>query len=126
MRVVRWLIAGFIFGALLYTLNASAQEVDTGKGGDIFARRCSGCHSPDINKEGPRLRGVFGRESASVREFGYSESLKRARLEWNEDTLDRWLANPEAIAPETDMSFRLANAEERKAVIAFLKSLGPR
>ena len=30
------------------------------------------------------------------------------------------------MAPDTDMAFRLADAEERKAVIAYLKSLDPK
>lgn len=86
-------------------------------------RRCSGCHAPDLNKEGPRLRGVFGRKAAAVAGFGYSEALRKATVRWDETTLDQWLSDPDALVPETDMAFRLTDAAERKEVIAYLKSL---
>ena len=87
-------------------------------------RRCSGCHAPDLNKEGPRLRGVYMRKAAGVAGFGYSEALKKAAIRWDDASLDRWLRDPDAMVPNTDMAFRLADGEERKAVIAYLKSLG--
>ncbi len=93
-------------------------------GQELFLRRCSGCHAADIDKEGPRLRGVYGRKSAAVPGFQYSEALKKSSIRWDDQTLDRWLTDPDAMVPDTDMAFRLYNAEERKAVIAYLKNLG--
>src|SRR5208282_3013168 len=92
-------------------------------GKDLFGRRCSGCHATDLNKEGPRLRGVYGRQAGSLPGFGYSEALKKTGVIWNDASLDRWLSDPDAMAPDTDMAFRLADAEERRAVIAYLKIL---
>jgi cytochrome c len=63
-------------------------------GKEVFERRCTGCHSLDHDKEGPRLRGVYGRRSAAAPAFDYSESLRKARLQWDEATLDKWLAVP--------------------------------
>jgi len=93
-------------------------------GKDVFVRRCSGCHSADLNKEGPRLRGIYGRKSAAIPGFGYSEALKKSSIQWDDQTLDRWLTDPDAMVPDTDMAFRLSDSEERKAVIAYLKTLG--
>jgi len=95
-----------------------------GRGKELFARRCSGCHALDLNKEGPRLRGVYGRAAARAPGFDYSEALKRASIRWDAASLDRWLSDPGAMAPDTDMAFRLSDREERKAVIAYLKSVG--
>jgi len=103
------------------TLLALGTPQERGK--DLFARRCSGCHALDINKEGPRLRGVFGRKAASVPGFEYSEALKKAAIRWDEAGLERWLTDPDAMALGTDMEFGLKDGEERKAVIAYLKSL---
>lgn len=100
-----------------------AERAQSGKGKDLFLRRCSGCHALEINKEGPRLRGVYGRRAASVPEFGYSDALKKLDIGWDEKSLDRWLANPEALAPNNDMAFRLSDADERAAVITYLKTL---
>jgi cytochrome c len=49
--------------------------------------------------------------------------LKKADIRWDEATLDRWWSDPDAMAPDTDMAFRLADADERQAVIAYLKTL---
>ena len=123
MRLGRALCAGLWGVAAVLTLSLSAQNGGAARGKELFERRCSGCHALDINKEGPRLRNVFGNQSAGVPEFGYSESLRSLRLRWDKDNLDRWLTDPEAMAPGTDMAFRMANMEERRVVIAFLESL---
>ncbi len=94
------------------------------RGKEVFVRRCSGCHAADIDKEGPRLRGVYGRKSAGVPGFAYSEALKKSSLRWDDQTLDRWLTDPDALVPDTDMAFRVASEEERKAIIAYLKIVG--
>jgi cytochrome c len=107
-------------GAILLAFGAPTEE-DRGK--DLFARRCSGCHALDSMKEGPPLRGVYGRRAGSAPGFVYSEALERSVIRWDETTLDRWLRDPNAMAPDTDMEFRLTDAEERKAVIVYLKSL---
>ena len=122
MTLHRILLAIFLVQALVLALGNPAQDEQEGK--NLFARRCSGCHAADINKEGPRLRGVYGRKAAALSDFSYSDSLKKLDLQWDEASLDRWLTNPEAMAPDTDMAFRLAAPDERKAVIAYLRSLG--
>ena len=105
-------------GAILLALTTQEE-----RGKDLFMRRCSGCHALDLNKEGPRLRNVYGRKAASAPGFSYSEALKKLDLRWDEARLDRWLSDPDSMAPDTDMGFRLADAEERNALIAYLKSL---
>ncbi|HME10363.1 MAG TPA: c-type cytochrome [Bryobacteraceae bacterium] len=105
---------------LLLTLCAYA-----GDGKDLFERRCAGCHALDKDKEGPRLRGVYGRASGSVPSFLYSDGLKKAGILWDDQSLERWLTNPEAVVSDTDMGFHVKDAEERKAIIEYLKSLGP-
>lgn len=112
------LYAGLAGAAILLALNSPEQ-----RGKELFGRRCSGCHATDLNKEGPRLRGVYGRQAGSLPGFGYSEALKKTGVIWNDASLDRWLSDPDAMAPDTDMAFRLADAEERRAVIAYLKIL---
>ena len=119
MRLWNKVILAGLAGSTIVLALSSPEE----RGKDLFVRRCSGCHAPDVNKEGPRLRGVYGRNAATVADFGYSEALKKSGVRWDEANLDRWLSDPDAMAPDTDMDFRLADAEERKAMIAYLKSL---
>jgi cytochrome c len=95
----------------------------TNRGRELYDKRCGGCHSLDSTKVGPPLRGVVGRHAAADPGFPYSDALKNAHVVWDERTLDRWLADPEALVSDTDMSFRLNSADERFAIIAYLKQL---
>ena len=96
---------------------------DPAKGQDLFERRCGGCHSLDRDKEGPRLRGVYGRVSGTVPSFKYSDALKTAHITWDSASLDKWLTDTDKLIPENDMTFRVVKAEERSEIIAYLKQL---
>jgi cytochrome c len=98
-----------------------AQSGEHGK--ELFEKRCSGCHALDKDKEGPRLRGAFGRASGTVPSFRYSDALKAAHFTWDATTLEKWLAGPEQFIPDSDMAFQLVKADERAEVIAYLKQL---
>ena len=93
------------------------------KGANLFTRRCTGCHALDNEKIGPRLRGVFGRPAGAVPNFPYSDATKKAKIVWDEATLEKWLADPDQLVPGNDMTFRLESAEERADIIAYLKAL---
>ncbi len=55
----------------------------------------------------------------------YSAALKATGATWTEAILDKYLANPQAFAPGAFMPINLPSADERKAVIGYLKTLGP-
>jgi cytochrome c len=72
----------------------------------------------------PGLGGVVGRRAGSVDGFAYSDAMKaagRRGLVWDEAALDRYLADPEAFVPGTDMPYQGGSAAERAAVIAWLR-----
>jgi cytochrome c len=101
---------------------AGSNSVNTASGRELFGKRCSGCHSLTQDGEGPRLAGIFGRTSGTVASFQYSAALKKAHIVWNDDTLDKWLTNPDHLVPGTDMDFYVPKAEERQQIIRYLKS----
>jgi cytochrome c len=102
---------------------AMPQAGDGAKGKEVFERRCGGCHSLDRSMEGPRLRGVYGRRSGSAPGFQYSVALKNAKITWNDETLDKWLTETDGLVPDNDMTFRVQSADERRDIIAYLKTL---
>jgi cytochrome c len=89
--------------------------------GETLYEACQDCHSLDKNDVGPRHRGVFGRKAASLPDYDYSDALKSANILWNEETLDKWLTDPQAVAPGAKMFFHLDNPQDRADVIAYLK-----
>jgi cytochrome c len=124
--VCRMLLAstGCVAALIAFLALPGAGKAQNGAHGkELFERRCSGCHALDNEKEGPRLRGVYGRTSGTVASFKYSDALKAAHITWDATSLDKWLADPEKLVPDSDMAFQLVRAEERKDIIAYLKEL---
>jgi cytochrome c len=122
----RILATGIVVGAavlIAFTLPFAGAADDTARGKELFEKRCSGCHSPDRDMEGPHLGGVYGRRSGTIPDFPYSDALKKAQITWNADTLDRWLTDPEQLVPNTDMAFRVQKADERNEIIQYLQQL---
>jgi cytochrome c len=109
------LAGGAVFVAWL------AAQTPTADGKALFEKRCGGCHALDRDKEGPRLGGVYGRRAASVPSFEYSAALKKSKIRWTAETLDQWLADPEALVPGNDMTFHVENADARTTIIDWLK-----
>ncbi|MBM3523298.1 MAG: c-type cytochrome [Alphaproteobacteria bacterium] len=109
-------------GALALVLSGhAAGAADAVEGERVYESRCIGCHSLDANRIGPMHRGVFGRKAGSVTGFAYSPALKNAAIIWTEETLDRWLTDPQKLIPGQRMNFRVADPELRAHVIAYLK-----
>jgi cytochrome c len=97
------------------------MEENAVRGKALFERRCTGCHALDTDRSGPRLRTVYGRTSGSIEGFPYSAELKKAHVVWDDQTLERWLADPDAFLPGNDMDFLVTRPEERSALIAYLR-----
>lgn len=96
-------------------------EGDPIRGQEVFEKRCTGCHAMEQNREGPRLKGVYGRTSGTVAAFPYSEALINARIVWNESSLEQWLTDPDTLVPGNNMEFHVAKLQERRDLISFLK-----
>jgi cytochrome c len=130
-RMVHWdarLSADDVRALAMLGENGGATEAgggvgDADRGKALFERRCTGCHAIDANREGPHLRGAFGRTAGSLPGFKYSKALKESGVTWNEASLNRWLTDPDAMVAGNNMDFSVAKANERADLIAFLKQL---
>jgi cytochrome c len=108
---------------------ASAQG-DAAKGKKAFAK-CAICHQVGPNAKtlvGPELNGIVGRKAASVEGFPYSPGMKKLGEEgfvWREENLDKWIADPKAMLPQSPMALAfqgISDADERANIIAYLKT----
>lgn len=115
--------------------SAAEQTVASGEGSEVtliaagksaFAV-CSGCHVVEAgaaSTAGPNLHAVAGRAAGALDDFAYSDALKTAGITWNDDELNSYLANPAAKVPGTTMvAGAVQDAQQRTAIIAYLKSL---
>ena len=113
---------GRMLGAALAlaAVGPARAACDVARGEKLY-EGCQDCHSLDKNDVGPRHRGVFGRKAGSLPDYPYSDALKNAGFIWDEQTLDHWLANPQAFVPGVRMFYHLDKAQDRADVIEFLK-----
>lgn len=114
--------AACLAAAPLLALCSSALAAgDADVGLALYKARCSACHSLDYNGVGPAHRGVFERGAALAPGFAYSDALKSSHLIWDEASLERWLADPEKVAPGQRMGINVPDAKDRADLIAYLK-----
>jgi len=88
--------------------------------------QCSACHSTAPGKTiiGPSLAGVYGHKAGQVAGFQFSDAMKSSGMVLNEKNLDAFLANPMGKVPGTTMAYAgVKDAAQRKAIIAYLKTL---
>ncbi len=117
-----------IIGTLALTLLAESAlgARDPARGATTF-QACAACHSTTagVHMTGPSLAKIWQRKAGTVEGFlRYSDAMKKANLVWTEQTLDQWLANPEALIPGTSMTFPgLRESQARQDVIAYLKAV---
>jgi len=122
-HVVSRITITVLCGAIWAIMGVAVSPGDASRGRDAFEKRCTGCHALDKVKIGPRMRGLYGRQSGKDRDFTYSDAFKNTRVTWNESTLDRWLTDTDSVIPGNDMLFRINDADERANIIAYLKQL---
>jgi cytochrome c len=108
---------------LLTASDALAQSDAAIKGKALYEARCSVCHSVDSNRIGPMHNGVFGRKAGSVAGYDYSAALKQSSVVWNEESLNRWLRNPESLIPGQKMAVSVPNEADRALLIDYLRSI---
>jgi cytochrome c len=131
-------LAVLAFGLSLASSGAAFAQ-DATKGEQVF-KQCMTCHriGPDAkNMVGPVLTGIIGRQSGTAAGFSYSPLNKaagEAGLVWNNDLIFEYLADPNAFLKKfltdkgkadqatgsTKMTFKLANDQQRKDVIAYI------
>ncbi len=117
--VPRWSAAAVMAGALLGTPAHANGNAERGK--ELYESRCVGCHSLDANRIGPKHRGVFGRRAGSIEGFTYSPAVQNSGVVWNDETLVRWLSNPQEVIPGQRMNFRVSQPQDRVDIVAYLK-----
>ena len=113
-------IAGLTFACLIATGALADDLAAVGQG--LYVKRCEGCHTIDDNSVGPRHRGIVGRKAGAEPGYAYSAALKNSGIIWTEANIDQWLQGPSKMVPGVRMAFSDADANERQAIIAYLKT----
>ncbi|MER8454078.1 ankyrin repeat domain-containing protein [Mesorhizobium sp. M1428] len=108
-------------------ISAKLANGDSAKGAAFFAANCAPCHvkrAQDVPTIGPNLWSVVGRNKASTKFEGYSQTLMAWEGPWTYEDLNIFLAGPTLTTPGVNMDVRGAPDEtDRLNVIAYLRTL---
>jgi cytochrome c2 len=116
---------------ILFAIGGAAYAVDPGDaaaGKAYFTQTCKQCHSAEPGdgggEIGPSLIGLFGRPAGvGDSRFAYSPALTNSKLDWNRQTLDRFLTDPATTVPGSTMVLPIPVKQDRDNVIAYFQSL---
>jgi cytochrome c len=105
-------------------LPQASQGTEDVSGQQAFNNACRTCHivREGDNRLGPNLHKIVGRKAGSLPDYGFSSAMKEAGFVWDEEKLDRFMANPDEVVPGNSMKpyGGLSSSDERKKIIAFL------
>ena len=129
-RIVLWFDGGSI--AILEPLDADTASEDIS--GQLLLVQCTGCHNikegdghPQDSKTqgiGPDLVGVAGGKIAGSPGYNYSNAMKKTPGRWSPENLDKFLEDPQSVAPGNKMQFQgIQDSSERKMIIQYLSTL---
>ncbi len=114
--------------ALLCTSASATAQDDLAAAKKLALNHCGVCHTfnaGEPTRQGPNLHGVVGRAAGTVEGFAYSEGFRKglAGKSWDATLLDRWLADPQNVAPGSVMLYKQDDADQRALLVQFLESL---
>jgi cytochrome c len=107
---------------LLLPVVAARADGDAARGEARF-QDCAACHKLEAgaNNVGPSLHGIFARKAGEIADFRYSPAIRRSGIVWTPETLDKFIADPQALVPGNRMPYAgMANASDRADLIAYL------
>ena len=126
---MKYIIAtAFLTVALTGGAATAHADGDAAAGEKFFKSRCTACHTIDEggkDKVGPNLFGVVGAtagQRVASFEKKYSKELKESGLVWDEETLEKFLANPKELVPGTKMAIKVTKEDDRENLFAYLKT----
>jgi cytochrome c len=115
------LVALAVSGALLPIATALADG-DPVRGEARFGD-CAACHKLEagVNEVGPSLHRIFTRKAGELADFRFSPAMKRSGINWTPETLDKYIADPQALIPANRMPYAgMADAGDRADLVAYL------
>lgn len=119
------MVRAFLVAAVwLLSAHLNSAQDRGGEGRFVYNNACRTCHTlrRGENRLGPSLAGVIGRLSGANKGYSYSPAMRNANLIWDEDTLDRFLADPDGTVPGHNMKpyGGIASKDTRQLIIEYL------
>jgi cytochrome c len=124
---MRRIIIGWSVCSLGVLAALNATSVLAAEPGQVqFNNRCRTCHSvrEGDHRLGPSLYRVYGRVAGTSSFPAYSDAMKNAGFEWDEEKLNRYIENPDNVVPGHNMRPfpGVSDPAEREKIVGYLKA----
>jgi cytochrome c len=114
---------------LLIALTAVAVPARGQNAGQAVFGRCKVCHALAAGAHspvGPNLHGLYGRTAGTDPGFAFSPAMKASGVVWGDDTLSKFLRDPQGFIPGNRMGFPgIKDDTALAALLAYLKQATP-
>lgn len=125
-RSMLYLASSCSLGSVIALMSSTALSAADGQ--VQFNNRCRTCHSvrEDDNRQGPSLHNLIGRKAGSLDNYEmYSQAMRTSGVTWNEENLDKFIANPDAVIPGNNMKpyAGITDDAERAQILKYLSTL---
>jgi cytochrome c len=120
MRAIAWIPAMLVGAA-----GISHAGGDPARGEKLY-EDCVACHSIErsVHGIGPTLYGILGRKAGEMAGYRYSRALRDSGITWTAETLDTFIAEPQASVPANRMHYAgMPDAADRTDLIAYLQKV---
>ncbi|MEO0314598.1 MAG: hypothetical protein RI928_1054 [Pseudomonadota bacterium] len=122
-----WSTPAMLAAALLFGAAAGTAQAESA-GEKLFKQQCAACHA--VAKDapmgmGPNLAGIVGKDAGKMEGYRYSAEFKKGLdgQKWTPELLEKWLTDPQTLAPGTYMMYKQNDAGVRKTIIEYLTSV---
>jgi cytochrome c len=110
---------------LLFLFAAMAGPAVAQSAGEAVFNRCKVCHSlvaGGHSPVGPDLHGLYGRTAGTAPGFSFSPAMQKSGVVWNDDTLAKFLRDPQGFIPGNRMGFPgIKDDKQLGDLLAYLK-----
>jgi len=118
-------LSGIVYAlALPPAFPQASQGMGNVSGEQAFNNACRTCHlvKEGDNRLGPNLHRIVGRKAGSLEGYAFSSAMKETDFVWDEEKLDRFIANPDEVVAGNNMKpyGGLASSEDRNKIVTFL------
>ena len=110
---------------MLVMIGVARADGDAARGEARF-QECAACHKLEAgaNEVGPSLHGLFTRKAGELADFRFSPAMKRSGIVWTPETLEQYIADPQAMVPGNRMPYAgMASPSDRGDLIAYLQKV---
>lgn len=125
-----WLLA-IVAWQTVHSLNQQEDNetiakahVETRQRAKAAVDMCAACHTLTYkqNRIGPPLADIIGKRAGTQPGFAYSDAMTKSGLVWDQETLRKFLLNPQGTIPGTAMGIEGMSTDNVRSVIDYLES----